>query len=185
MPRLIWVFAGRTVILLVLPCHGSDFFLTHPSNTLYSSLTNNTVKQDIFVSPNFRFLAQKQKDYFSQILIQRPVINNLILICKNCTMGGTTRLSLKRLTVCKENLRPKYLKWKRIKDTCRLMDKKVILAYTRHEILISIEGVCHIWRDRIIINDFLEKKKKRENCVCLLVRYFKGEHNISCKYVLE
>ena len=25
MPRLIWVFAGRTLILLVLPCHGSSY----------------------------------------------------------------------------------------------------------------------------------------------------------------
>ena len=33
MPRLIWVFAGRTLILLVLSCHGSNHFrfLSQPS----------------------------------------------------------------------------------------------------------------------------------------------------------
>ena len=39
-------------------------------------------------------------------------------------MGGTTRLSLDRTTVRKENLWPKYLKRKGIKDTCSLTDKQ-------------------------------------------------------------
>ena len=32
MPRLIWVFAGRTVILLVLSCRGSNIFVHQESN---------------------------------------------------------------------------------------------------------------------------------------------------------
>ena len=39
-------------------------------------------------------------------------------------MGGTTRLSLDRTTVRKENLWPKYLKRKGIKDSCSLTDKQ-------------------------------------------------------------
>ena len=34
MPRLIWVFAGRTIILLVLSCHGSKYYGKHLSEYL-------------------------------------------------------------------------------------------------------------------------------------------------------
>ena len=48
----------------------------------------------------------------------------LILFRKNGRMSGTTLLSLNRSTVRKENLRPKYLKRKGIKDTSSLTYKQ-------------------------------------------------------------
>ena len=43
--------------------------------------------------------------------------------------GGTTRLSLDRSTVRKENLQPKYLRRNGIKDTCSLTDKQTKTTY--------------------------------------------------------
>ena len=48
----------------------------------------------------------------------------LVLFRKNYRWGDITRLSLDRSTVRKENLWPKYLKRKGIKDTCSLADTK-------------------------------------------------------------
>ena len=47
-----------------------------------------------------------------------------ILFRKNHRVGGTTRLSCDRLTMRKENIQPKYLKRKGIKDTFSLTDKQ-------------------------------------------------------------
>ena len=54
--------------------------------------------------------------------LQRPQIIVLILFCENRRVGGTTRLSLDRSTVRKENLWPQYLKRNGIKDTCSLTE---------------------------------------------------------------
>ena len=53
---------------------------------------------------------------------QRP--RKIISILFRETHIGITQLSLDRSTVRKENLRPKYLKRKGIKDTCSLADTK-------------------------------------------------------------
>ena len=76
----------------------------------------------------FAVLSQKHSDYFSRILIfavgniRKIVIS--ILFRENRGGGGITQLSLDRPTVRKENLQPKYLKRKGIKDTCSLTYKK-------------------------------------------------------------
>ena len=76
----------------------------------------------------FAVLSQKHSDYFSRILIfavgnvRKKIIS--ILFRENRGGGGITPLSLDRPTVRKENLRPKYLKRKGIKDTCSLTYKK-------------------------------------------------------------
>ena len=41
MPRLIWVFAGRTIILLVLPCRGSYILIYLESNSFLRLLETN------------------------------------------------------------------------------------------------------------------------------------------------
>ena len=56
--------------------------------------------------------------------------NNLVLFRENHRVGGTTWLSLDRSTVWEENLRPKYLKRKGIKDTCSLTDKQTKIIYS-------------------------------------------------------
>ena len=53
----------------------------------------------------------------------------LILFRENRRVYGTTRLSLNRSTVQKENLWPKYLKCNGIKDTCSLTDKQTKRTY--------------------------------------------------------
>ena len=40
MPRLIWVFAGRTVILLVLSCGGSNVYASYYTNSLFEPSRN-------------------------------------------------------------------------------------------------------------------------------------------------
>ena len=60
---------------------------------------------------------------------QRPRKIISILLHENRKNGGTTRLSLYRSTVRKENLQPKYLKRKGIKDTCSLTDKQTKGTY--------------------------------------------------------
>ena len=73
-------------------------------------------------------LSQKHDDYFLRILIfavgnvREKIIS--VLFRENDRGGDITRLSLDRSTVRKENLRPKYLKRKGIKDTCSLADTK-------------------------------------------------------------
>ena len=58
---------------------------------------------------------------------KRKVIS--ILFCENHRVGGTARISFDRSTVWKENIRPKYLKCKRIKDSCILTDKQAKRTY--------------------------------------------------------
>ena len=60
---------------------------------------------------------------------QRPRKIMSILFRENHRVGGTTRLSFDELTVRKGNIRPKYLKRKRIKDTCSLTDKQTKITY--------------------------------------------------------
>ena len=55
---------------------------------------------------------------------QRPQKIFSVLFRENNRGGDITRLSLDRSTVRKENLQPKYLKRKGIKDTCSLADTK-------------------------------------------------------------
>ena len=43
MPRLIWVFAGRTVILLLLSCHGSCSFVILQTDWWYISINSQVV----------------------------------------------------------------------------------------------------------------------------------------------
>ena len=56
---------------------------------------------------------------------------------KNCRVGDSTRLSLDRSTVRKQNLRPKYLNRKVIKDTCSLTDKQTKITYLHSNGLIK------------------------------------------------
>ena len=88
----------------------------------------------------FAVLSQKHGDYFSRILIfavgnvRENNFNSFPR--KSYRGGGITQLSLDRSTVRKENLWPKYLKRKGIKDTCSLADtkktnKKNIFTYRR------------------------------------------------------
>ena len=63
----------------------------------------------------FAVLSKKHGDYFSRLATSAK---------NNFYSFGTTRLSLDRSTVRKENLRPKYLKRKGIKHTCSLIDKQ-------------------------------------------------------------
>ena len=60
---------------------------------------------------------------------QRPRKIISILFRENHRVGGTTPISLDRSTMRKENLRPKYLKRKGIKDTCILTDKQAKRTY--------------------------------------------------------
>ena len=64
---------------------------------------------------------------------QRPRKMISILFHENHRVGGTARISLDRSTVRKENLRPKYLKRKGIKDTCILTDKQAKRTYIHSE----------------------------------------------------
>ena len=50
MPRLIWVFAGRTLILLVLSCRGSYLFTTR---TLFPNKTNELIVLRVAVNTVF------------------------------------------------------------------------------------------------------------------------------------
>ena len=59
----------------------------------------------------------------------------MILLRENRRVGGTTGLSLDRSTVGKENLRPEYLKRKRIKDNLRP-------EYLKRK-RIKEEGICY------------------------------------------
>ena len=94
-----------------------------------------TVQWDIFALPNFRgFVSKTWGLIFAdfnfrgrQLPRKRKII--LILFGENHRVGGTARISLDRSTVRKENLRPKYLKLKWIKDTCILTGKQAKRTY--------------------------------------------------------
>ena len=81
-----------------------------------------------FASQNFRGLVSKTwRLIFANFNFrgrQRPRKINFTLFREDHRGGGITRLSLDRSTVRKENLRPKYLKRKGIKNTCSLTDTK-------------------------------------------------------------
>ena len=67
--------------------------------------------------------------YFNFRRRQRPQKIVSSLFRENRRAGATTRLSLDRSTMRKENHRPKYWKRKEIKDTCSLTDKQAKLTY--------------------------------------------------------
>ena len=78
----------------------------------------------------FAVLSKKYGDYFSRILIF--IIS--ILFRENRRVGGTTRLSLYRTTVRKENLRPKVSETQRIKrylQSDRQTNKNNIFTFRR------------------------------------------------------
>ena len=60
-----------------------------------------------------------------------------ILFCENYRVGGIAQISFDRSTVQKENLQPKYLKHKGIKDTCILTDKQAKRTYLHSDGLIK------------------------------------------------
>ena len=89
------------------------------------------------VSPNFRgFVLKTWGLFFTDFNFcgrqrQRKIFS--ILFHENRRVDGTTRLSLYRKTVRKENLRPKVSETQQIKDTCSLTDKQTKITYLRSD----------------------------------------------------
>ena len=82
---------------------------------------------------NFRcFVSKTWGLFFSAFNFcshQHPQKIISILSHENSRVGGTTRLSPDRSTVWIENIWPKYLKCKRIKDSCSLRHKQTKRTY--------------------------------------------------------
>ena len=60
MPRLMWVFAGRTVILLVLSCRGSNAFLTKKKSWMTWNLERIVLNWDLSTSDTRTYAPENQ-----------------------------------------------------------------------------------------------------------------------------
>ena len=125
---ILWPLSKVTFFSLI----SNSFCTLHWSHwTDWSQITYRIM--GYFRIPKFsRFRLKNMEIIFADFNFrgqQRPRKIISILPCENCRVGGTTRHSLDRSTGRKENLRPKYLKHKKMKDTCSLTDKQTKRAY--------------------------------------------------------